>query len=152
MAFSNTHRRKHKLKKIKVEHVMEFSHSLMNDVVVSTAGQLNEAHIVLKLDDLLKERNLSQKDLANMTGMRVGTISELVNGKGISINKVQILSIMVALRLTDLSQIIEIRLPDDIKTTYQAESDDWISSREMPISVKELYTKNVLQANLGNKA
>lgn len=139
------------MKKIKVDHVMEFSHSLMNDVVVSTAGELNEAHIVLKLDDLLKERNLSQKDLANMTGMRVGTISELVNGKGISINKVQILSIMVALRLTDLSQIIEIRLPDDIKSTYQAESEDWITSREMPIAVKELYTKNVLQANLGNK-
>ena len=90
----------------------------MNDVVIQQQDLSEDAEIVIKIDDLLKERNVTQKDLAQMTGMRVGTVSEIVNGKGISFNKVQLLSIMVALRITDFSEIFEIRLPEDTKERF----------------------------------
>jgi transcriptional regulator with XRE-family HTH domain len=135
------------MKKIKVSEIIGGSHSLMNEIVVGTAGILGEAEIVIKLDDLLKERGITQKDLALMTGMRVGTISEIVNGKGISFNKVQLLAIMVALRLTSFSQLFEIRLPDNLYEEFESQSREWIKDKEMPIPVKEMYRENVLKAN-----
>lgn len=135
------------MKKIKVSDLLKHGHSLMNDVVMDTAGYLEEAYFVVKIDDLLKERGITQKDLAQMTGMRIGTISELVNGKGISLNKTQIFAIMVALRVTSLSDIYEIRLPEALHTEYEAESREWRETREMPIPVKEMYRDNVLKAS-----
>ena len=123
----------------------------MNEVVVGTAGEIKDAQFVIKLDDLLKERGLTQKDLANLTGMRVGTISEIVNGKGISLNKIQLLSIMVALRLTSLNQLLDVHLPDSLHEEFDAESKDWIESKDMPENIKELYKTNVLKTNLGDK-
>lgn len=135
------------MKKIKVKDTLEGSHKLMNEIVTGTASLLDEAEIVIKLDDLLKERNITQKDLAMMTGMRVGTISEIANGKGISFNKVQILAIMVALRLTSFSQLFEIRLPNDLLEKYEQQSSEWVSDKEMPIELKEMYRENVLKQN-----
>jgi DNA-binding Xre family transcriptional regulator len=135
------------MKKIKVRDILESSHSLMNEIVIGTAGELADAEIIIKIDDLLKERDIAQKDLALMTGMRVGTISDLVNGKGISFNKVQLLALMVALRVTKLSDIIEIRLPEDIEKKYKEQSAEWIRDKEMPLEVKEMYKENVLKAN-----
>lgn len=134
------------MKKIKVKEILSGSHSLMNDVVIHTAGLIEDAEIVIKIDDLLKDRNVTQKDLAQMTGMRVGTVSEIVNGKGISFNKVQLLSIMVALRITDFSEIFELRLPEDTKEHFIEQSKEWINDKEMPIEVKEMYKENVLKA------
>lgn len=135
------------MKKIKISELMQNGHSLMNDVVMDTAGILKDAYFVVKIDDLLKERNITQKDLAQMTGMRVGTVSELVNGKGISLNKVQLFAVMVALRVTDISEIYEIRLPDDLDKQFQSESNEWKADKEMPVVVKEMYKDNVLKAS-----
>lgn len=135
------------MKKIRVADTLEGSHSLMNEIVIGTAGLLKDAEIVIKLDDLLKERNITQKDLASMTGMRVGTISEIANGKGISFNKVQILAIMVALRLTSFSQLFEIRFPNDLLEKYEQQSSEWIADKEMPIELKEMYRENILKQN-----
>ena len=139
------------MKKIRIKDSLNHGHSLMNNIVMDTASHIAEASMVIKIDDLLKERGLTQKDLAQMTGMRVGTISEIINGKGISINKVQIFAIMVALRVTNLSDILEIQFPTDLATTYNIEREEWLSDREMPISVKEMYRENVLKATGLNK-
>lgn len=40
------------MKKMKVSTILDGSHSLMNDVVVGTARLLEDAEIVLKIDDL----------------------------------------------------------------------------------------------------
>lgn len=136
------------MRKEYVSSVVEGSHRLMNETVVGTAGLMEGAYLAHKLDERLKERGITQKQLADMTGMRVGTISDLVNGKqGISINIVQTVAIMVALRITDMSELIEIRLPDELKTKYESQSHDWVSTKEMPIEVKEMYRNNVLKAN-----
>lgn len=135
------------MKKIKVSEVIDSSHSLMNDIVVGTANNLRDAEFIIKIDDLIKERGITQKDLAMMTGMRIGTISELVNGKGISFNKIQLLSLMVALRVTSFSDIFEIRLPEQQHSEYEKQSSEWKSDKEIPIPVKEMFRDNVLKAN-----
>ncbi|MCY8796295.1 MULTISPECIES: helix-turn-helix domain-containing protein [Bacillus subtilis group] len=136
------------MKKMKVSTMLEGSHSLMNDVVIGTAKILEDAEIVLKIDDLLKERGITQQDLAMMTGMRIGTVSQIVNGKGISFNKVQLLAIMVALQVTNLSDLIEIRLPQDLKERYEQNSESWVKTREMPFELKELYRDNMVKATV----
>lgn len=135
------------MKKIKVKEILSSSHKLMNDIVVDTAGLLEDAEIIIKLDDLLKERNITQKDLSRMTGMRPGTISEIVNGQGTLFNKAQLLAIMVALRLTDFKDIFEVRLPEETRLKYIEQFKEWIQDKEMPIEVKEMYKINVLKAS-----
>lgn len=134
------------MKKVKVSDVLEQGHSAMNDAVMDTAGLMKDAYFIIKIDDLVRSRGITQKQLAQMTGMRVGTISLLANGKGISINKVQLLSLMVALRVTKMSDIYEIRLPDDMKQQYEADSAEWIADKRMPVDVKELFKENVLKS------
>ena len=133
------------MKKIKIEDLMENGHRLMNQVVIDTVSVLKEAYFVIKIDDLLKERNLTQKDLAQMTGMRVGTISDLVNGKGISLNKLQLFAIMAALRVTSLNDIYEVELPEELENAFNTERMEWTSEKEMPINIKDMYKSHVLK-------
>ena len=133
------------MKRIKVKDTLTSGHSLTNDIVSHTASYLSEATINIKLDDELKKRGLNQKELARMTGIRIGTISDFVNGKGTTFNKVQIVAIMVALRITELSDLIEIQLPYDLVEQYDKESDNWKATKEMPNSVHEMYKENVLK-------
>ncbi|MCY7797582.1 XRE family transcriptional regulator, partial [Bacillus spizizenii] len=69
-------------------------------------------------------------------------------GKGISFNKVQLLAIMVALQVTNLSDLIEFRLPQDIKERYEQNSKAWVETREMPFELKELYRDNMVKATV----
>lgn len=133
------------MKSITVSKALENSHSLINDVVLDTAKELSSATFIFKLDDLLKSRGLTQKDLASMTGIRVGTISEWVNGKGLSINKVQLVAIMVALRVTSINDIIEIRLPVEIHAQYKEEAELWQDTKHMPDTIRALFASNVLK-------
>lgn len=135
------------MKKIKVKDLLEQGHSSMNDIVMDTAGLLEEAYFVIKIDDLLKERGITQKDLAQMTGMRVGTISEIINGKGISLNKVQLFAIMAALRVKSINDLYEMKFPEGLEETFYTEQAEWKSTKEMPLAVKDMYKKNVLKAS-----
>ncbi|NGY88865.1 hypothetical protein F6Y05_38445 [Bacillus megaterium] len=47
----------------KAEHIIEETHKLMNPIVVGTASHLKGAKVVYKIDDALKERKLTQKQL-----------------------------------------------------------------------------------------
>ncbi|MGF0347655.1 helix-turn-helix domain-containing protein [Rhodococcus sp. IEGM1300] len=118
----------------------------MNDIVTETASTIGDALFVFKLDDLMKERGITQSQLASMTGLRVGTISNIVNGKGNNINKVQLLSLMAALRITDVGQLFEVRLPAITQELFETEASEWISSKEIPETLKHMYRKNLLSS------
>ena len=136
------------MKKESVEKIISQSNSLMNDVVLGTVGILEGVELVWKLDDLLHERGINQKQLAEMTGMRVGTISNWVNGKqGVGINKVQLLAIMSALRVTSISDIVDIKFPKDLLLKFEKQKAEWILEKEMPLEVKEMYRENLLKSN-----
>lgn len=136
------------MRKTKLKDLIESSHGVMNDVVLGTASFIEDADVVIKIDDLLKERGMTQQDLALMTGMRVGSVSQIINGKNLSFNKIQLAAIMVALQVSSLSELIEIRLPQEKKEAYDAASAEWTKTREMPIELKEMYRDNMIKANL----
>jgi DNA-binding Xre family transcriptional regulator len=62
----------------------------------------------VKLDEVLKDRNMSQKELAKLTGIRPAAISELYNNQRKSINREHIEKIAAALNISDISELITI--------------------------------------------
>lgn len=64
--------------------------------------------IVIKLDKVLAERNKTQKELAELTGIRPAAISELFNNQRKSINKEHLEKIADALSIEDIRELIAI--------------------------------------------
>lgn len=65
--------------------------------------------IEIKLKQLLKERNMNQKELALKSGLNERTISEFATNKVERINKKAICKIAIALNIDDISQIIDFK-------------------------------------------
>ena len=63
----------------------------------------------LKLKEILTERNITQKQLVEMTGLRAAAVSELVNNQRTSISKVHIARICEALEIEEISEILELK-------------------------------------------
>ena len=128
-----------------VSDIVENSHNLMNKVVLGTANRMEGAEIIYKIDEALKARGITQQDLAKMTGINHTNISRWVNGKtGININKVHLLAIMVALRITDVSELISVKLPSELEKKYEEQQAEWLSSKKLPGEIKEMFRENLL--------
>lgn len=69
--------------------------------------------IEIKLKQLLKERDMEQKELAVLTGLSNRTISELVNNKTERIPKSAICKIAVALEVKDIRLILDFKEDND---------------------------------------
>lgn len=92
----------------------------INDVVTETLE--TTPHVIINnLGDILKERGLSQGDLSRLTGLRVATLNDFINMKKISINLTHLVPIMIALRISDMNEIIRVEFPE--KVTKQFERD-----------------------------
>lgn len=63
--------------------------------------------IRLKVRELLEERNITQKKLAQMSGVRESTISDIVRGTRTVINFEHLSKVAEALEVTDISQLID---------------------------------------------
>lgn len=63
--------------------------------------------IVIKLKEVLQERNITQKELANLTGIREASISELVRSSKTGVNKEQLGKIATALHITDIRELLD---------------------------------------------
>lgn len=65
--------------------------------------------LYVKLTEILKERNMTQKELAELTEIRPAAISELANNQRRSINREHIERIAEALGIKDISELITLR-------------------------------------------
>lgn len=65
--------------------------------------------IRIKLGELLVEKDLEQKQLAELTGVTTRAISELVNNKQKRITLDSLAKISDALEIDDISDLIEIK-------------------------------------------
>lgn len=63
--------------------------------------------IVIKLKEVLQERNMTQKELAKRTGIREASISELVRSSKTGVNKEQLGKIATALHITDIRELFD---------------------------------------------
>ena len=61
----------------------------------------------LKVKEALDKRELSQKKLAEMSGIRESTISDIVRGTRTVINFEHISKIAEALKITDIRELID---------------------------------------------
>ena len=62
----------------------------------------------IRLKELLDERDIKQKQLAEMTGIRESTISDIVRGSRTVINYEHLAKIAEALEIKDIRDIIEL--------------------------------------------
>ena len=62
----------------------------------------------VKLKEVLQESNMTQLELARLTGLRQAVVSELVNNQRLNINKSHITKICVALDIKDIRDILEL--------------------------------------------
>ena len=63
--------------------------------------------VKLKVKDALEKRELSQKRLAEMSGIRESTISDIVRGTRTVINFEHLSNIAEALEITDIRELID---------------------------------------------
>lgn len=63
--------------------------------------------VKLKVKELLEERNITQKKLAQVSGIRESTISDIVRGTRTVINFEHLSKIAEALEIDNISQLID---------------------------------------------
>lgn len=63
-------------------------------------------NIRLNLKNIMSERNITQMELSEMTGIRQATISDLVNNKGTQMYLPNLEKICYVLSITDISEIV----------------------------------------------
>ncbi|GLO67939.1 helix-turn-helix transcriptional regulator [Oceanobacillus kimchii] len=81
--------------------------------------------IEIKLDNILIDRNMTQFQLHKLTGIRMATISEFINGKKGSVNFVHLVTIMAALRITDISEIISVKFDKEVEEAWKEEMSNY---------------------------
>ncbi|URZ16883.1 helix-turn-helix domain-containing protein [Clostridium felsineum] len=100
-----------------------------------------EVRLVSKLDQLIKERGLTQNKLSLITGIKPSIITRLAHGRTTSINKAHVLSIMIALRITDIRELFDIEFTEETKIQYEKERTEWIETKKLPLSIKAIFAK-----------
>ncbi|NQD65901.1 helix-turn-helix transcriptional regulator [Bacillus haikouensis] len=97
-------------------------HQKTNSIVIESLDKFpHKIHI--KLGEILRERGLTQGDLHRLTGLRVATINELVNFKKKSLTVAHLVSIMIALRITDIRDLIEIDFDEEVQAYFKEENE-----------------------------
>ncbi|MFD1337261.1 helix-turn-helix domain-containing protein [Oceanobacillus iheyensis] len=81
--------------------------------------------IEIKLDSILIDRNMTQFQLHKLSGIRMATISEFINGKKGSVNFVHLVTIMAALRITDISEIISVKFDKEVEEAWKEEMSNY---------------------------
>lgn len=129
------------MKRANIEEIM---HGSTNTEIKNCIESVPSVRIVSRLDEALESREMTQIQLSAITGIRPSTISDYVNGNKSVVNKAHLMAIMVALRLTDVTQILSIEYSDEVTAQFKQEEKKWIKERIKPQGVSDLYKKNVL--------
>lgn len=115
-------------------NISENSHQSMVNSYGNIDQELEELGFCyyFKLADRMRERNLTVRKLAALSGLRLATISDLMRGKKNSINMHHVVILMAVLRLDSISELIDIRVPASIKDQMNTESTHWKRTYEVP--------------------
>lgn len=68
----------------------------------------------IKLKEVLKKRRMTQRELAQRTGLREATLSEMASGSRTVINKSHLGKVMNALDITKLDEILEVKIEEEV--------------------------------------
>lgn len=109
-----------------------------SEVIRGIASELSEAEVVVKIDDLIAARGISQRQLSDMTGIQLSYLSDFILGKTTTINKTHLLALMTVLRVSSIEDIIEIKVPDHLLKQFEKDRKEWIDTKQLPDSVSKL--------------
>jgi len=123
--------------------IVDTANKKMSPILIEVASDLNDLEFVFKIDDLLETRGLTQRDLSDLTGIPIGAVTDWVGGKSGTINKVHLMSLLNALRVTDISELFEVKLPEDTEKQFKKDAKEWTKNQDMPESVKDIYKNNM---------
>lgn len=116
---------------------LEVDHSKINWGVrqILKIGEVCGIEVQFKLADRMAERNLTVRELAEITGLRLATISDVMNGNRSSMNFQHLIVIMMALRLEKLSDLVDVHFPEHLADYYAKQSKEWVELHEPPFEI-----------------
>ena len=114
-------------------------HQKTNELIIETLGKFPHK-VNIKLGKILKERGMTQGDLHRLTGLRIATINELVHFKKNSLTVAHLISIMIALRIWDIRELIEIQFEDEVVEYFRKERS----------AMKDGFTEDLEKALIDN--
>lgn len=125
------------MKKIEL---IEITHGNTKDssIAFDQLFKSNDIYCKFKLADRMKDRGLTVRKLAELSGLRLATISELMNGKKGLVNLQHIAVLMLVLGLSDINDIVEIYISDTLKEQFSSETSQWIRTGEPPERVQKV--------------
>lgn len=88
-------------------------HENTTDFVKSNLERFPYFTVRCKLGEVIKDRGISMTELSHLTGIRVATISELVNMKRTTISVPHLVVIAITLRITDMNELLEFTMPPE---------------------------------------
>ncbi|WP_258000375.1 helix-turn-helix domain-containing protein [Bacillus sp. Marseille-P3661] len=87
----------------------------INQILIeSNEGDTDRLVLVIRLGDLLKEKGITQKELAEMTGMRPNAVSNLARGVVERITIDHIERIANALKVEDINELVTLELESEV--------------------------------------
>lgn len=113
-----------------------------NEQIQENLDKFPEYRIECKLATILEDRSLTMVDLSKLTGLRVATISELANMKRTTINIPHLLVIAQTLRITDLSELYELKMSEE---TYERFMHDKIEIDHQGRLLEQMEYLNALK-------
>lgn len=128
------------MKRVKVEKVRQ---NKLSDTVTNILNSVSDIRVTSRLDDALAERGLSQSKLSMMTGIRQASISALATGENSSMNKLHLVAVMIALRITDIREIFDIQFDEATTKKFKEQAKDWVSTKSVPLEVVELSAQTM---------
>ncbi|WP_353856739.1 helix-turn-helix transcriptional regulator [Bacillus sp. Bos-x628] len=93
-------------------------HEWTNDKEKEELNKFPSFRLRCRLRQLLKERGIKLKELSAMTGIRLSALSELANTTRSTINIPHLTTVAMALRITDLNELFEFLMEDDVRKQF----------------------------------
>lgn len=69
--------------------------------------------LYVRLNEILQERDMTQKRLSDITGLRPATISEICNNQRTTLNRDHLVKIISALNIKEINDLITIKKEEE---------------------------------------
>ena len=108
--------------------------------VMGLIDSVGSVQIKTHLGKLLEERRLTQAEISEITGIGKNMISGFVNNKeGVKVGYSHIYALMIALRLTDISELIYVEYDEETAEKFDSQRADWLDTKVPPAEIRNLF-------------
>lgn len=116
---------------IKFSSAEDFN-KLTSKTVIDLALSENVS-VKIKLNEVAANRGISLYKLSKITGIRPATLSMYSEGNPAVINSAHLLALIIALRITDISELIEIQMDSETEEKFDTDRKLWVENGWQPV-------------------